>query len=782
MRTRTFSKIATCLLPTLFLLPIIGCGGDGSDAASEASSDADGADTNDGQEGEEDGMAMGGPAGMGGGDPSMMEDMEGMSGMEDMEGMESEYGEQYAQMSGRGGPGGNTQQKSSRPADLNTWTKEQLLEAVKERDSLVPAAIQASQASAASDQEFAHLMTEVLATASGVEAAAAAIPLPGVPGFPSGVTPGTNPAGQKPVPPGGVFLDNRHLRLQLNRTTERALDSMEIMLGEAMLGYAPQAVQGSRGAAERLQGAATGQGSAPGAGPSPEMQQRMQSQMQGEMEAGDPAMMDEFEYGDAGGGQRNGSLLDREIVQAVVQALVKNDSVPAWRTLKAILAGSIVTPLAVEEAAEVVMVQAFSGEAVNAEMAQQLLSATVDNVIADPVQNAGSMRLLAAIAQNPTDHFLHLAELRQAAATGGAAAGQGNNRRAMANGNQQEAMMEQMEEMGDMEGNYGGESGAGPGAASGTAPPAAIAIQAADLPEVNLSEAAMLPVASVLWKPSTVAMIAKQLKSAESPAAVADALAFASNIPSGETRHAAYDLFFRSHAKGAVGLVSSGLFTSVAHDPGMLAVLKALPRERPQSSRNAGANVAAAASPAASWTSAIQETMLSLRDRLRKVADDPALAYTGQQPVRLHRDGVAERSIAVMLPGDSADLLGDAAPSPTKVYYTRLRVAPNSLLQQKDMADHYEKRTKGVKRMVGQMLWYDGGRSANGVRTTMDVVIEQAQIAPGAGGFSGVPGGGGGGGGGGGAPQYTIEIIVVETRDPKDPPSDARVTAAATTN
>jgi len=219
----------------------------------------------------------------------------------------------------------------------------------------------------------------------------------------------------------------------------------------------------------------------------------------------------------------------------------------------------------------------------------------------------------------------------------------------------------------------------------------------------------------------------------------------------------------------------------------MLAVLKALPRERPQTSRNAGANVAAVASPAASWTSATQETVLSLRDRLRKVADDPALAYTGQQPVRLHRGGVPEKAIAVMLPGDSADVLGDAAPSLLKLYYTRLRVAPQTPLQQKDIADHYETRTKGYKRMVGQgMLWYDGvKRNLNGTRTTMDVVIEKAQSANG-GGFSGGPGAGGGigvgGGQGGGADQYTIEIIVVETRDPKDPPAGASVAAADTAN
>ena len=297
MRTRTFSKIATCLLPTLLLLPITGCGGGDSDAESETSTDGDGAETGaaagggaagggaagggaagggaaaggggaggmamgggdmamGGDMGGGGDMAMGGDMGMeGGGDDSMMAGMENMEGMEDMEGGYS------GQIPGGGGGG---PQKSNRPADLSTWTKEQLLQAVEERDGKVPAAIQASQASAASDREFAQLMTEVLATASGVEAAPATISLPGVPGFPAGVLPGANPGGQKPVPPGGVFLDQPALRRQLYRSTDRALDSMEVMLGEAMLSYAPQAVQGTRGAAGRLQNAANGQMPPPG--------------------------------------------------------------------------------------------------------------------------------------------------------------------------------------------------------------------------------------------------------------------------------------------------------------------------------------------------------------------------------------------------------------------------------------------------------------------------------------------------------------------------------------
>ncbi|HIE99034.1 MAG TPA: hypothetical protein EYQ63_19030 [Fuerstia sp.] len=173
---------------------------------------------------------------------------------------------------------------------------------------------------------------------------------------------------------------------------------------------------------------------------------------------------------------------------------------------------------------------------------------------------------------------------------------------------------------------------------------------------------------------------------------------------------------------------------------------------------------------------------MSLRERLRNVADDPALAFDGTQPVRLHRGAIPERAIAIMAPGDSSDILGDAAPSAMRVFYTRLRVAPQTPLQRQDMADHYETRTKGFKRLVGQStLWYDGvRRNSNGTRMTMDVVIEQAGAPQGGGGFSG--GLSGEGGGNNSAAQYVIEIIVVETRDPKDPPAAADVAAAAATN
>ena len=58
----------------------------------------------------------------------------------------------------------------------------------------------------------------------------------------------------------------------------------------------------------------------------------------------------------------------------------------------------------------------------------------------------------------------------------------------------------------------------------------------------------------------------------------------------------------------------------------------------------------------------------------------------------------------------------------------------------------------------------DGAKTdASGVRRTMDVLIQQAGQGGGA------PGGGGfGGDQGGGGTSFSIEVIVVESADPKD--------------
>ena len=69
-------------------------------------------------------------------------------------------------------------------------------------------------------------------------------------------------------------------------------------------------------------------------------------------------------------------------------------------------------------------------------------------------------------------------------------------------------------------------------------------------------------------------------------------------------------------------------------------------------------------------------------------------------------------------------------------------------------------------------LWFDGMKTtADGKRLSMDIVIEDTGARGGGGGGNygggGDYGGGPPGGGGGASGQYQVEVIIVETRDPK---------------
>ncbi len=428
------------------------------------------------------------------------------------------------------------------------------------------------------------------------------------------------------------------------------------------------------------------------------------------------------------------------------------------------------------------------------------------------------MRFLAALSQNPADHFLMLKKPTPPPAagvadgmagadgmaagmspngipTGGynpnAVPGQPNSARlnngqpgagynsGMASGGQMSEAQMYQEDYEEDEAGYGSR-----GSAGGRQPRAP-----GSLPPVRVSDSSMAAVASVLWNRNAVATVTSQLDAAASPASVADALALASTIPSDAVRHSTFALFEKSHAEGAAGMTGSGLFRDVARDPGLLAVLKALPRKRGRKPAASNINAPAPApDPSESWVAATQDVMLSLRDRLRDVADNPNLAYDGLQRLRLHRGAIPERSIMIKAPDSGAEALGEAAPADTTMFYTQCRLSPQTQAEMRDMqdiADHYEKRSKGIKREDRQrgILWYDGVKvNANGTRETIDVVIEQVGFQPqrnaggggyedgGGGGFSGAPGG---------APQFTIEVIVVVTKDPKTPPAAAAVSTAS---
>lgn len=556
-----------------------------------------------------------------------------------------------------------------------------------------------------------------------------------------------------------------------------------------------------------------------------------------------------------------GTLDDRALIEAIVGGLVRNNTPQAWKMIDGIAKGSVRTPLPPEANTEIVVRNVFSAAEPNLAMAESLLNSALNAALQNPTQNGGTLRLLAAINRSPADHFLDLGGNQplpppagnspngfsgqpgmqgsgqpglqgsgqpglqgsgqpqmssyqaasgqagqpqmngQPGATGTApnmaATGSGYAGAAYTNvpgngpGNPQ-MMMQENENYADGTGNslQNGAAGQGFGMQQNF-PQQMMAPQL----QINVAEAAMLPVAKALWAPSTASQIASFLQAESSTESAKDLLAFASTIPSDEVRRATYSLLSKSHSQGASALIQSGLFRDFARDPGMLTVLKSLPRQRPNP---AAQGAAAPAGPGDSWVQATQDAVLSLRDRLVSVADNPELAFTGVTPVRLHKNAVPDRSIRIVMPGKTAESLGDAVPAETKVYYSRVTVTPQRAKDMQDVVDHYEKRTKAYKRedRARGILWYDGVKlNTNGTRQSMDIVIEQAGNRPAANnGFGGPPGGGGAGyeggaggtggypgagpQGGGNAVQYIVEVIVVVTKDPAKS-ADAAVTTAA---
>ncbi|MCA9051252.1 MAG: hypothetical protein KDA89_21090, partial [Planctomycetaceae bacterium] len=440
----------------------------------------------------------------------------------------------------------------------------------------------------------------------------------------------------------------------------------------------------------------------------------------------------------------------------------------AWTMLQGIAAGNVPTPLAADEATGIIIGEAFAAETVNTDMAKQLLSSAVANLPEDPQQYATSMRLLTALAQEPTLYFLHLSKpAAPAAAAGqpqpgqpgqpGSYSGAGMSSPGYdptAAGVNEEAMTSTGE---DLAAAY---SGGQPGAAAAAAP----TMGNMSLPTVRLPQAAMLPVAGVLWSSETAGMLTERLKAAKTLEETTESLALAANTPTQPSRKAIQELFSRLFDKGANGLVSSGVL-SAAGDPGMLPILKSLPRRRPAKAPAGGGPPEM--TPADTWAMATGEYVLALRDRLRKLAEDTSIPNEPEHRLRLHPDAPQpERSIALIGPDDAARELGEATPVATSVYYTRLVVAPEREIQMKDIVDYYEKRTKGFRRedRARGILWYDGvKKNSDGTLETMDVVIQQAGAA-GAAGFAG--GGESGGGGQPGAFRFQIEILVVVTKDP----------------
>jgi hypothetical protein len=705
---------------------------------------------------------------------------------------------------GAPGAGGGIPQAPPLPADVSEWTEQNYLEALQAKDERLLEAIDSKVKSAPGDPRIAQFLTNMLtammtvnapnSTANGVPGAsypgaAGTSTFPGgyvPPGGSAAMPPGAMPPGSSAIPPGGSAMPpgsavpGTALPPQSSLGHPRpnlAFDSLAIMLAESSTAYLQAPAVGAI-AGKDIAGAA---GAAVPAG--------AQMMPPGAIPAGSPARpgyaagqslgTTPQDGGYQGAGANSvGGLDTKKLVERIIDGLIQNGSSEAWQALYGITTQTVKTPLPPSEATELVVRGLYRHIDKNPAMIEPVLLSFVDGTAQIPPESrAAALRVTALTAAAAADRLTGFDPPPAFRGTGASNNGMGMGM--MTGATMPGASMPGTSMPGDSS-----QGGAGAGAfAAGAAYPGMPGTGAAGggagtnvtSTEPAESEAALIHAARFLWSPGFVSALVKQLNASADlgyglvPVSGGDFVRIAASIPNAQVRQAVGELFEKCHATGVANLNSGGFFAAEVHDPGMLVTLKSLPR--PKTSRAASQQ----APTPDTWTAASQDLVLSLRDRMRALSAKPGklTPVTESFPVRLHKNAVAEFSGMLTLPGTFGASLKESSPSPINVYYARTSFTSQRPRDQEDLADHYESRTSGQRRadQARGILWMDGVKTAaSGTKRSLDVIIQaatgNAQGAAGGGEFGGAAAFSGGAGAGNSG-SFTIEILVIDSPEPK---------------
>lgn len=146
-------------------------------------------------------------------------------------------------------------------------------------------------------------------------------------------------------------------------------------------------------------------------------------------------------------------------------------------------------------------------------------------------------------------------------------------------------------------------------AAIPSGPAQAVGLQA--VTDVIVTKARLL-----LWSKPCVDAVAGALLQAADLTAADGLLKLAASMPAEAVRDAEFAFFQKIHSTGSDSLNTNGFFLTAAHDPGLLAVLKALPRSR-------AAKDDEDQSAMDSWALSSQQMVLTYVDQLRAMSQAP---------------------------------------------------------------------------------------------------------------------------------------------------------------
>jgi len=461
----------------------------------------------------------------------------------------------------------------------------------------------------------------------------------------------------------------------------------------------------------------------------------------------------------AGAYAHYGTMDVDQFIKTSIGILLKLDTPRAWDAVSQMLAGSLELPMQAADVSKIVLTQLIASYGGENHPTHSLITDTMGSASRDSLLSTltgyaitSADRLLglnAGIPGQPAQRPGRGRGLQGGAPRGPAGPGMGGP---------------------GLPGDPGAPGGSLPGGGQNSPPPPpAGAPLTMDATPKTMAEGEIKKITALLFSEDFGAQVVDGLSNAGSPADVPQLLALASSLPTTPIRRAQYQMLNNARKLGPQNLIDAGFFTKVAHDPGLLVTLGSLPRARDDSLVQK------------QWDDAHKDAVLAFRDRLKLASQGAGgvLEVRKPTPMTLHKgySNHVAASFQKKWPRDVGGMIGDVEPGSTEVRYIRLEV-PEPDKNGKSILSHYKKGSKTNDEFDDQrkVFWFSRVRDIRNtpLRRSVNVLISQGRSGGGAaaGGGAGLGGGagfaGGGQGGGGGSSVIIVEIISVDTANPRD--------------
>lgn len=402
-------------------------------------------------------------------------------------------------------------------------------------------------------------------------------------------------------------------------------------------------------------------------------------------------------------------LTDRDLMDAIIDNLVRNDTTAAWQALHQIIVGSTTGPLPPEENTELLVTAILHQLQPETEGLRQTLLAIVRQSSGLPSAcHAMALQVLTRAAQEVLSKHtgISLDAPRDAAAAGPGSPGSVG--------------------MPD-----------GPGGASG--PGFRLERASRDSNNDNqpvlglrLTDAAE----DFLWSPDFTAAVSEQLDKVTGLQKSASLLELAGNLPLNSVRQALLATLIRLRDQGTASLRPLQIA-----DPGMIITLnRFLSSEFPRAKFSDGQL------PSKPWQELNSQQITRWMEWMSELSaiEGRLTSAFGTFPVQPHRGAAYEYegTLTISAPAANAEQTASAR---TTVHYARLHAAVDSLSQRKRLLQHYENVSSGITRdtSTNSELWIEGAKTVATGRRSINVRLTSELSA------------------------FQIEVLVVEAADPR---------------